>query len=140
MDDFFHGQLGSAVREAMVHEDNAFADRRWADLADLEDLPHRYGGKAEGMRLVDHRHAVVSVPAERAAEVSPLDNATTPVDFPSSEPFFGQFRSGCQGIEQYTVGALDQIVVSDRIAKHAQFTPPLRRSDKLPGFRPLETI
>ncbi|MFM8890412.1 MAG: SDR family oxidoreductase, partial [Planctomycetia bacterium] len=58
--------LERAVREAMTQEDSLFAGKRWADLADVEDLPHRYGGKAEGMRLVDHRHAVVSVAPERA--------------------------------------------------------------------------
>ena len=58
--------LRTAVREAMLQEDTAFAGKRWADLTDLEDLPHRYGGKAEGTRLVDHRHTVVSVSPERA--------------------------------------------------------------------------
>jgi uncharacterized protein YbjT (DUF2867 family) len=58
--------LETAVREAMIQEDTAFAGKRWADLADLEDLPHRYGGKAEGTRLVDHRHTVVAVAPERA--------------------------------------------------------------------------
>jgi hypothetical protein len=58
--------LSAAVREAVQHEDNEFAGKRWADFADLEDLPRRYGGAHEGTRLVDHRHAVVAVPAERA--------------------------------------------------------------------------
>jgi len=58
--------LSASVREAMTQEDTAFAGKRWADLADLEELPHRYGGRAEGTRLVDHRHRVVSVPADRA--------------------------------------------------------------------------
>jgi len=58
--------LGVAVTEAMHQEDTVFAGKRWADLADLEDLPHRYGGRAEGTRLVDHRHAVVSVEPARA--------------------------------------------------------------------------
>ncbi len=58
--------LEAAVRQAVEHEDVEFAGRRWADLADLEDLPRRYGGKAEGTRLVDHRHAVVTVSADRA--------------------------------------------------------------------------
>jgi hypothetical protein len=58
--------LPASVREAMTQEDTAFAGKRWADLADLEELPHRYGGRAEGTRLVDHRHRVVSVPADRA--------------------------------------------------------------------------
>jgi hypothetical protein len=58
--------LEAAVRDAMLQEDSAFAGKRWADLADLEDLPHRYGGTAEGTRLVDHRHAVVAVSPDRA--------------------------------------------------------------------------
>jgi len=58
--------LVTAVREAQVQEDTAFAGKRWADLADLEDLPHRYGGKPEGTRLVDHRRAVVAVEPARA--------------------------------------------------------------------------
>ena len=40
--------LSAAVREAVQHEDNEFAGKRWADFADLEDLPRRYGGKARG--------------------------------------------------------------------------------------------
>jgi len=58
--------LPAAIHEAMVQEDTAFAGKRWADLADAEDLPRRYGGKAEGTRLVDHRHVVVAVAPERA--------------------------------------------------------------------------
>ena len=58
--------LAVAVHEAMLQEDNAFAGKRWADLADLEELPHRYGGKSEGPRLVDHRHMVVMVSPDRA--------------------------------------------------------------------------
>jgi uncharacterized protein YbjT (DUF2867 family) len=58
--------LQAAVREAMVQEDTAFAGRRWAEMADVEDLPHRYGGVPEGTRLVDHRHRVVAVAPERA--------------------------------------------------------------------------
>ena len=58
--------LAAAVREAGLNEDREFADKRWADFADVEDLPHRYGGKAEGTRLVDHRHLVVAVAPERA--------------------------------------------------------------------------
>ena len=58
--------LASAVREAAEQEDAAFAGKRWADLADSEDLPRRYGGAHEGTRLVDHRHQVISVSPERA--------------------------------------------------------------------------
>ena len=58
--------LATAVREAAEQEDAAFAGKRWADVADLEDLPHRYGGVHEGTRLVDHRHTVVAVTPERA--------------------------------------------------------------------------
>jgi hypothetical protein len=58
--------LRTAIRDAIQSEDTAFAGKRWADLADVEDLPRRYGGKTEGTRLVDHRHAVVSVAPERA--------------------------------------------------------------------------
>jgi uncharacterized protein YbjT (DUF2867 family) len=58
--------LPTAVRDAMRNEDSDFAGRRWADLADVEDLPHRYGGQTEGTRLVDHRHAVVVVSPDRA--------------------------------------------------------------------------
>lgn len=58
--------LPTAIREAGLNEDRAFADKRWADFADAEDLPHRYGGRAEGSRLVDHRHTIVSVSPERA--------------------------------------------------------------------------
>jgi uncharacterized protein YbjT (DUF2867 family) len=58
--------LEAAVRAAIDQEDRDFAGKRWADFVDVEDLPHRYGGRAEGTRLVDHRHAVVAVPPERA--------------------------------------------------------------------------
>ena len=58
--------LAAAVREAGEQEDREFAGKRWADFADVEDLPHRYGGVAEGSRLVDHRHAVVAITPERA--------------------------------------------------------------------------
>jgi hypothetical protein len=58
--------LQTAVREAMLQEDTEFAGKRWADFADIEDLPHRYGGRPEGTRLVDHRHLVVAVEPARA--------------------------------------------------------------------------
>ena len=58
--------LETAVREAMLQEDTVFAGKRWADFADIEDLPHRYGGRPEGTRLVDHRHLVVAVEPARA--------------------------------------------------------------------------
>jgi uncharacterized protein YbjT (DUF2867 family) len=56
--------LATAVGEAIRSEDAAFADRHWADLQDA--APRRYGGVHEGRRLVDHRHAVVTVSADRA--------------------------------------------------------------------------
>ncbi len=58
--------LRTAVRDAVQNDDRDFAGKRWADLADVEDLPRRYGGKSEGTRLVDHRHTVVAVAPERA--------------------------------------------------------------------------
>lgn len=58
--------LAEAVREATAAEDTAFAGQRWADLADAEDLPRRYGGAAAGTRLVDHRRLVVAATPERA--------------------------------------------------------------------------
>jgi len=58
--------LGPAIREAVENEDREFAGKRWADLADPEDLPRRYGGQTAGPRLVDHRHTVVAVAPERA--------------------------------------------------------------------------
>jgi uncharacterized protein YbjT (DUF2867 family) len=58
--------LPTAVREASEQEDGEFAGKRWADFADIEDLPRRYGGAHEGSRLVDHRHTVVAVSPERA--------------------------------------------------------------------------
>jgi len=58
--------LATAVRDAMQTEDREFAGLRWADLADVEDLPQRYGGKQQGTRLVDHRHDVVAVAPDRA--------------------------------------------------------------------------
>jgi uncharacterized protein YbjT (DUF2867 family) len=58
--------LATAVREAGAHEDREFSGKRWADFADVEDLPRRYGGSTEGSRLVDHRHTVVAVTPERA--------------------------------------------------------------------------
>jgi uncharacterized protein YbjT (DUF2867 family) len=58
--------LATAVRDAMQSEDREFAGLRWADVADAEDLPQRYGGTPQGTRLVDHRHAVVAVAPERA--------------------------------------------------------------------------
>ena len=56
--------LKTAVGEAIRSEDAAFARRHWAEFA--EAGPRRYGGTQEGRRLVDHRHAVVAVSAERA--------------------------------------------------------------------------
>jgi len=58
--------LATAVGEATEQEDAAFAGKRWADLADAEELPRRYGGAHQGTRLVDHRHQVISVSPERA--------------------------------------------------------------------------
>ncbi len=58
--------LEEAVREAIQDEDRSFAGRRWAETADIDELPHRYGGRSEGTRLVDHRHADVAVTPERA--------------------------------------------------------------------------
>lgn len=58
--------LATAIREAVTEEDNAFAGKRWADFADIEDLPRRYGGGHEGRRLVDHRHTIVAVSPEQA--------------------------------------------------------------------------
>ena len=58
--------LATAVREAVEHEDREFAGKRWCDFADIEDLPQRYGGRPEGTRLVDHRHAIVAVSPARA--------------------------------------------------------------------------
>ena len=55
--------LRKAIYEAGLQEDTSFTGKRWADL---EAMPARYGGKALGTRLVDHRHIVVSVSAERA--------------------------------------------------------------------------
>jgi uncharacterized protein YbjT (DUF2867 family) len=74
-DDAFHAfdirprSLATAVHEAVRHEDTQFASRRWADLADPEDLPHRYGGTAAGTRLMDHRHVTVPVSSEAAFAV-----------------------------------------------------------------------
>jgi len=56
--------LRTAVGEALRSEDAAFADRHWAEFS--EAASRRYGGTAEGRRLVDHRHAVVAVSADRA--------------------------------------------------------------------------
>jgi uncharacterized protein YbjT (DUF2867 family) len=58
--------LSQAVREAMLQEDTFFAGKRWADIADAEELPPRFGGRAEGTRLIDHRHMVVPVEPARA--------------------------------------------------------------------------
>jgi len=58
--------LREAVREAMIQEDTSFSGRRWADFADAEELPPRYGGRTAGTRLVDHRHLVVAVEPARA--------------------------------------------------------------------------
>ena len=58
--------LATAVREAGEQEDGDFAGKRWADFADAEDLPHRYGGVSEGSRLVDSRHRVVAVSPRQA--------------------------------------------------------------------------
>lgn len=58
--------LEVAVHDAIADEDTAFAGKRWADLADAEDLPHRYGGTASGTRLVDHRRLVVATTPARA--------------------------------------------------------------------------
>jgi uncharacterized protein YbjT (DUF2867 family) len=62
--------LAVAVHDAMAREDAVFEGRRWADIADAEELPRRYGGRFEGPRLVDHRHATVDVtPAEAFAAI-----------------------------------------------------------------------
>jgi uncharacterized protein YbjT (DUF2867 family) len=58
--------LPAAIGEAMRTEDEEFAGKRWADLADKAETHHRYGGEVEGTRLVDHRHAVVATSPERA--------------------------------------------------------------------------
>jgi len=58
--------LAAAVHDATAREDRFFAGRRWADIADAEELPRRYGGRFEGARLVDHRHTTVKATAERA--------------------------------------------------------------------------
>ncbi|NBW95343.1 MAG: SDR family oxidoreductase [Planctomycetia bacterium] len=58
--------LARAVAEAMHQEDTVFAGKRWVDFAGAESLPHRYGGRPSGTRLVDHRHAVVAVEPARA--------------------------------------------------------------------------
>ena len=58
--------LATAVLEAAAQEDGEFAGKRWADFADVEDLPYRYGGTARGSRLVDHRRAEVAVTPARA--------------------------------------------------------------------------
>ena len=58
--------LTTAVCEAGEQEDGEFAGKRWADFADAEDLPRRYGGVHAGSRLMDHRHRVVAVSPERA--------------------------------------------------------------------------
>jgi len=56
--------LRTAVGEAIRSEDAAFADRHWAEFADAS--PRRYGGTNEGRVLIDHRHAVVAVSADKA--------------------------------------------------------------------------
>jgi len=69
--------LATAVAEAAEQEDASFASRRWAALTGepdeaavlgrvAEKKPHRYGGRAAGTRLVDHRHVVVAAPPDRA--------------------------------------------------------------------------
>jgi len=56
--------LRTAVGEALRSEHAAFADRHWAEFADAS--PRRYGGTNEGRVLIDHRHAVVAVSADKA--------------------------------------------------------------------------
>jgi len=63
--------LATAVREAGEQEDGSFTKTRWADLADAEDLPRRYGGVPEGTRLVDHRH--LSVPVSPAVAFASIE-------------------------------------------------------------------
>jgi len=58
--------LAAAVHAAKVEEDASFEGRRWADIADAEELPRRYGGRFCGPRLVDHRHATINATPERA--------------------------------------------------------------------------
>jgi len=71
--------LVTAVAEAAEQEDASFASRRWAALTGepghagaavlgrvAEDQPHRYGGRASGTRLVDHRHVVVAATPDGA--------------------------------------------------------------------------
>ncbi len=55
--------MREAIADAIEKEDSEFADRRWADMAETRS---GYGGAAAGRRLVDHRHTVVAVSAERA--------------------------------------------------------------------------
>ena len=56
--------LRTAVGEALRSEDAAFANRHWAEFADAS--PRRYGGTNEGRVLIDHRHTVVAVSADKA--------------------------------------------------------------------------
>jgi len=56
--------LRTAVGEALRSEHAAFANRYWAEFADAS--PRRYGGTNEGRVLIDHRHAVVAVSADKA--------------------------------------------------------------------------
>jgi uncharacterized protein YbjT (DUF2867 family) len=63
--------LEQSVAAAIRTEDVEFAHRRWADefearAAGAASSRQRYGGRAEGARLIDHRIAVVSVEPERA--------------------------------------------------------------------------
>jgi uncharacterized protein YbjT (DUF2867 family) len=63
--------LEQSVAAAIRTEDVEFAHRRWADefearAAGAAASRQRYGGRAEGARLIDHRIAVVSVEPERA--------------------------------------------------------------------------
>lgn len=51
-----------------------------------------------------------------------------------------EFGSGHERLPENPVGALDEIVVCDRVAQKPQLTPPFGRQDDPAGFRPLQMV
>ena len=58
-----------AIASALRNEEQGFAQTRWSDAWSSAARPAPWGGVRVGNRLVDSRHARVSVPAERALRV-----------------------------------------------------------------------
>lgn len=55
--------MEEAIRRALVHEEQAFAETRWSDALSSSGEPRSWGGVQFGTRLVDSRTMAVKAPA-----------------------------------------------------------------------------